>query len=151
MPLVDRSWLCSKILGTELCTNRCFWFNMHLIHDSWESENIQKIQIIWTVWPSSVIRWTRSTWKMHANCIFRAQCVHDLYYFTCAICCILHARTVHDLYLICAQYVRDLCIFLRSSRARCFVGPGFEPLTMQHDLFTGPRFNSRAWLSVSGQ
>ena len=86
-----------------------------------------KIKSFRTVWPSSVIRWTSSTWKvardLYFSCATRAQSVlfvRDLLCFTCAICCILRARAVHDLCLIRARSVHDLCIFLRSSRARCF-------------------------------
>ncbi len=108
-------------------------------------------------------------------CTVRAQSVlfvHDFY--SCTICA-QFVSFVRDIYYSCvifiirAQYllfVRDLCaihvLFVRDLCAICaslcaprahdvFVGPGFEPLTMQHDLFTGPRFNSRAWLPVPGQ
>ena len=79
-----------------------------------------KIKSFRTVWPSSVVRWTSSTWKvtrdLYFSCATRARSVC----FTCAICCVLRVRAVHDLCLIRAQSVRDLCIFLRTSRARCF-------------------------------
>jgi hypothetical protein len=52
-----------------------------------------------TVWPSTIIRWLRSTWKV----------ARDLSY-SCAIC----LRTIR------ARAVRDSCIFVRSSCAQCF-------------------------------
>ena len=82
--------------------------------------------------------------------------VHDIYY-SCAIfiICAQYLLFVRDLCAIHVLFVRNLCAIFASLCAPrthdVFVGPGFEPLTMQHDLFTGPRFNSRAWLTVSGQ
>jgi hypothetical protein len=59
---------------------------------------------------------------------------------------------VCGLCMICVLLVCDLCAICVSFCAprmhNAFVGPGFEPLTMQHDLFTGPRFDSWAWLLV---
>ena len=47
--------------------------------------------------------------------------------------------------------VRGPCVFDARRAHAVFVGPGFEPLTLQVNLCTGPRFDSRAWLPVSGQ
>jgi hypothetical protein len=79
----------------------------------------------------------------------RARSVRDLYLFVRDM--FIRARFVRDLYCLCAIYffVRDLyssCaigVSFCAPRARdVFVGPGFEPLAMQHDLFIGPRFDS---------
>ena len=57
---------------------------------------------------------------------------------------------MHDLCLIRARSVRDPCLF-RAIRAHdVFVGPGFEPLTLQHDRFVGLGFDSWAQSPVSG-
>jgi hypothetical protein len=88
-----------------------------------------KIKSFRMVWPSSVVRWERSTWKVACNL-----------YFPTRNCVSFHARSASN-----------PCIF-RACRAHAvFVGPRFEPLTLQVNLFTGPRFDFRAWLPVSGQ
>jgi hypothetical protein len=96
--------------------------------------------------------------RSRAICIFHARRVRNLYY-SCAISYVLRARSVvfyvRELCTICVLFVRDLCAICVSfcaPRAHdVLVGPGFEPLPMQHDLFTGPRFDSGAWSPVSGQ
>jgi hypothetical protein len=65
--------------------------------------------------------------------------VCDLYFPT-RDCVSFHARSA-----------RDPCIFCARRAHAVFVGPGFEPLTLQVNLSTGPRFDFRAWLPVSGQ
>ena len=47
-------------------------------------------------------------------------------------------------------FVRDLCMFRVPRAHNVFVGPGFEPLTLQHDFCVGSGFDSRARLPVSG-
>ena len=88
-------------------------------------------------------------------CIICVQFVmfymHNLLYFTCAICCTLRAQSVRDLCLIHAQSVRDLCIFLHSSLAQCFCRSRVRTPDHAARSFTGPRFDSWAWLPVSGQ
>ena len=53
-----------------------------------------------------------------AICARFVSFVRDIYY-SCAIF-IIRARSVRNSCIICAQSVRDLCIFMRSSCARCF-------------------------------
>ncbi len=76
-----------------------------------------------SVWPSSVIQQTHSPW----NLFVRSAC--DFVFLLCMlvisivrkIVCTILCKIVHKIIL---------------------VGPGFEPLTLQHDLFVGPGFNS---------
>jgi hypothetical protein len=72
----------------------------------------------------------------------RARSVRDLYLFVRDM--FIRARFVRDLYCLCAIYffLRDLYSFCAPRARDVFVGPGFEPLAMQHDLFIGPRFDS---------
>ena len=92
--------------------------------------------------------------RSRAICIFRAR-------HSCAICIIrarseiIRARSVLFPTRNCVSFhvrsVRGPCVFDARRAHAVFVGPGFEPLTLQVNLCTGPRFDSRAWLPVSGQ
>ena len=98
--------------------------------------------------------------RLRAICVFCARRVRDLYQL-CAICLFvrdlfIRARSVsvvRDLFIHARSiYSCVICVSFCASRAHnVFVGPGFKPLTIQHDLFTGPRFDSWDWLPVSGQ
>ena len=52
MLLVDRSWLCPRFLVQLWVQKDAFSATCIFFHDSWESENILKIQKIRSVWPS---------------------------------------------------------------------------------------------------
>ncbi len=113
----------------------------------------------------------RSVFFVSDACAICTVCARSVLFvrdfYSCAICA-RFVSFVHDIYYSCAiimLFVRDIYYRVRSVRDLCaicaslcaprahdvFVGPGFESLTMQHDLFTGHRFNSQAWLPVSGQ
>ena len=47
-------------------------------------------------------------------------------------------------------FVRDLCMFRVPCAHNVYVGPGFEPLTLQHDFFVGSGFDSHARPPFSG-
>ena len=65
-----------------------------------------------------------------------------------------HVEIAHTICILRAQsecfYVQDVNIFHVPHVHDVFVGPGFQPLTLQHGQFVGPEFDSQAQPSVSG-
>ena len=102
MPLVDRSWLCPRFL-VQLCVQKdAFGATCIFFHDSWESENILKIQKIWSVWPlfgrsGHCPSFGRCVPRGTCSCI----CAHVIFTIACAItlaivCAIVFRDRVHD-------------------------------------------------------
>ena len=93
----------------------------------------------WSVWPSSVIQRTRSTWNSFVHLCarqFLRSCTWSYFAIACTI--------VRTIFLVGPGF-EPLAL-----HGIFFVGPGFDSLALQHDLFVGPGFDSRTQLPVSG-
>ena len=100
----------------------------------------------------------RSVFFVRDACAICTVCARSVLFVRDFYSCVICARFVsfvHDIYYSCAiimLFVRDIYYRVRSVRDLCaicaslcaprahdvFVGPGFEPLTMQYDLLQVP-------------
>ncbi len=95
-----------------------------------------------SVWSSSIIQQTCSTWNLfvHLHVFVRTL----IFTIVCAIV----------LAIACRSYKWSFWSVQGSNSWPCSTifseGPGADSLTLQHDLFVGPVFNSQTQLPVSG-
>ena len=115
-----------------------------------------------SVWPSSTIQWTRSTWISRLRSTwwflflrsFRDRTI-AIAYFSRSTRSRYFLRIFRDpresVHVFFAIHAIALFCTLRFKRSYDFAGPGFKPRTMQDLIFMGPGFNSQARMPVSGQ